>query len=159
MAYVMSLHLCVFSESAKNMQRQSGHSNIFPLITLLVTATFFLGGCFTRNDPMQKASTSQPQAADHPQPAWQADRNSIQNNPAQPPRAQSCPTAECAIRMAMKQILLQSGREAINRQLPLEAEIDEKGVWTVRGTLPQYAQGKVNTVRIDSRTAKILSIK
>jgi len=94
-----------------------------------------------------------------PAPDWQGDRYPDPQAPKQPPTVQSCSTQDAAIRLAMTQIIQKYGREVLNRQLPLEANVDEKGIWQVRGTLPPMTSGKVSQVRIDSRTGKVLSVK
>ncbi len=129
----------------------------------VLAGTFFLSGCL--GGQAQKTAGKQPQPVppaantERKSPEWQADRYSDPTAAQNKEAPKGCPTQDTAIRMAMGQILQKYGRESLNRQLPLVAAVDDKGVWTVSGTLPPLTEGRVSKVRIDSRTGKVLSVK
>lgn len=66
-------------------------------------------------------------------------------------------TEEMAI--AIAEIILDSiyGKEVIDAEKPLTAVL-EKGVWTIRGTLPENTLGGTAMIKISRKTGQILRV-
>ncbi len=74
------------------------------------------------------------------------------------PKEGFVPTKEVAIKIAVAVWEPIYGADKIANEKPYKAVLDEKGVWTVTGSLPEGAKGGVAEARIAKVDARIIAV-